>query len=280
MIGYRLTECQGAFWRDNQGGLLALSPPFLLGSLDPSKARHILRHTGALFIRWESDFDGSFKGAWWHVIKDDASDLAELSGNTRSKVRRGLKAYNCASLTRKEVVTEGYDVYLSAFSRYKTHERRFSHGEFQDAIKSLPEQVEFWGVREKGTSRLVAFSENYVEEKTCFYNTIWFDVASLKKYSSYVLFYEMNSHYLNERLFRYVSDGARNISHGTEIHDFLISKFGFRRAYSRLHIIYTPWLGVLVKMAYPCRYFLSRVPLPILKKAVVLLNQERCRRMS
>ncbi|MHA7924116.1 MAG: hypothetical protein ACX936_02860 [Marinobacter sp.] len=278
MIGYRLLSAVGLGWRNNQGGLFPLSPPFMLADFDSSCARKVMISEGALFLRWESDFDNGKDTPWWHIIKEGSCSLTDLSSNTRSKVRRGLKAYDCGPLTRSEVFSEGYDVYCSAFARYETHECQFSKDEFFKAIKALPENSEFWGVREKDSGRLVAFSENYIENMTCFYNSIWFEPASLKRYSSYALFFEMNRHYIEERLFRYVSDGARNLSHSTEIHDFLVAKFGFRKAYARLRVVYRPWLGVVVKLAYPFRNLIGRVPLGLFSKARILLKQEEVRR--
>lgn len=232
----------------------------------------------ALFLRWESDFDQSEEGDWWHIIKDSDTSMDALSGNTRSKTRRGLKVFKCEPLTRDTVLAEGYEVYTSAFARYDTHEQKISCKEFNEAVRSLPQQSEFWGVREKISGRLVAFSENYVEDDFCFYNTIWFDPNSLKKYSSYALFYEMNRHYLEYRSFSYVSDGAKSLSHATHIHDFLVAKFGFRKAMARLHVVYSPWIGCAVAITYPFRKWIEKIPLKSFKKVSILLRQEEVRR--
>ncbi|WP_372997150.1 hypothetical protein [Marinobacter sp.] len=279
MIGYRSVFANDMHWRDNQGGLFPLSPPFMISELEESEARKTMKDQGALFIRWESEFDQIKQGAWWHIIKDGACSLSDLSSNTRSKVRRGMKTFRCEAASRDTVLAHGYQVYCSAFSRYETHEARYSAEAFREAVLALPEQTEFWGVWNEATGDMVAFSENFVESDVCFYNTIWFEPSALKKYSSYALFYEMNRHYLEDRGFRYVSDGARSLSHETQIHDFLESKFGFRKAYARLNVIYKPWLGVLVKVAYPFRERIGNVPLGPFKKASVLLKQEEIRRL-
>jgi len=125
---------------------------------------------------------------------------------------------------------------------------------------------------------MAAFSENLVRDGACFYDTIWFEPESLKRYAGYALFYEMNKHYLNERDLRYVSDGARNISHQTNIHDFLEKKFGFRRAYARLRVVYFPGVGIAVRALYPFRRWFSRRSGGLLQKISVLLEQERIRR--
>ena len=48
--------------------------------------------------------------------------------------------------------------------------------------------------------------------------------------------------YLNENNFRYVNDGAKSMSHDTNIQEFLIKKFKFRKAYCQLqegrHLIF------------------------------------------
>lgn len=278
MIGYEFIVHLQTHWRDNQGALFPLSPPCMLKSCSDVDARSVLESHDKLFVRWESAFDQGHHTAWWHIIKDQAVTLSDLSSNTRSKVRRGLKSFDCASISRDTVLSEAYEVYKSAFARYETHEKEFSRNEFLNAVKALPDQTEFWGVRDKVSGALVAFSENYVEAEVSFYNTIWFEPSALRKYSSYALFYEMNLHYLEERKFRYVSDGARSLSHDTQIHDFLESKFGFRKAYARLHVVYAPWLRVAVAVAFPLRNLIEKVRLGPFKKASILLKQEEIRR--
>jgi hypothetical protein len=250
----------------------------MLSEFSVHDAQEIMGGQGALFLRWESGFDQVNSCPWWHIIKDGNPSLADLSSNTRSKVRRGLKAFDCKPISRDTVLGEGYEVYRSAFARYETHEKEFSEVEFVGAVKAMPDQTEFWGVWNKNNDALVAFSENYVEAEVSFYNTIWFEPSALRKYSSYALFYEMNRHYLEERKFRYVSDGARSLSHDTQIHDFLESKFGFRKAYARLHVVYAPWLDASVAAAFPFRNLIKKMPFSPFKKASILLKQEEIRR--
>ena len=51
--------------------------------------------------------------------------------------------------------------------------------------------------------------------------------------------------------FLYVNDGARSISHHTNIQTFLIDKFKFRRAFVKLHIVYRWDIGLAIKILYP-----------------------------
>ena len=195
-------------------------------------------------------------------------------------IKKAAKTYHAKPISRHDVIELGYDVYKKAYERYETYEPMFGEEEFKDAIICLPEATEFWGVYDNLTKEMVAFSENYVESGVCFYVSMWLDPVSMSKFSGYLLFYEMENHYLVDRSFRYISDGARSLSHDTEIHDFLIRKFKFRKAYASLNVAYVPWLRWLVGGFYPLRALIGEVPLNVCKKASVLLKQEEAFRGS
>ena len=278
MIGYSCFEHHGFVWRSHQATLLPGSLPHCDPSYGADVIRKLVVQRNALLARWDQGFDQLQGGEWWHIIKDQPEDIMALSGSTRSKVRRGSKNFTCAPVARERIVAEGYAVDCAAFERYKTFESVLSEDAFRQAVMQLPDATEFWGVRHKPSGELVAFSENLVKQDACFYVTIWFTPESLKQYSAYLLFHEMNKHYLNERAIKYVSDGARSISHDTKIHDFLEEKFGFRKAYSRLSVVYHPLLGPLVNTLFPFRSLIRAVPWGIFQKASVVLEQERIRR--
>ncbi len=219
-------------------------------------------------------------GPWWHVIKDSSSgiELSSYSSKTRNQIRRGLKNFVCIPVDRQFIFENCFDVYKAAFSRYLTHEQLMSQRQFNSAIDSLPCSTEFWVVLRKSNGEIAGFSENYIENSTCFYNSAWFDPSHLRDYCAYALFYSMNRHYLGELGFNYVSDGARSISHATEIHDFLISKFHFRKAYSTLCVEYVTWLRFLIFILVPLKPLISMVSLPSFQKLKVLLTLECIRR--
>ena len=65
----------------------------------------------------------------------------------------------------------------------------------------------------------------------------------------------MNKYYLNENNFKYVNNGTRSISHQTNIHDFLIDKFKFRKAYCKMEIEYAPFFKILINSLSFFGYF-------------------------
>jgi len=279
MIGYDIIKSHNTRWMKHHGTLIPFDPPHVPIDLNRKMAKGLLKKTRTYFIRWNEGFDLSKQTEWWHVIKDGNYDITDLSSNTRSKIRRGLKHFDVIPCTRSFIEENAYEVYFQAFARYKTFEKRFDKQKFRDAIVGLPSNVEFWGVFEKKSERIVAFSENVVSANACFYSTIWFKPESLKRYAAYALIHAMNDYYLNEQKFRYVTDGARNISHSTNIHQFLEQKFLFRKAYSRLRVVYAPLVYLFVRTMYPCRQFFARSTTnSVLSKVAVLLEQERIRR--
>ena len=89
----------------------------------------------------------------------------------------------------------------------------------------------------------------------------------------------MNKYYLNENNFKYVNNGTRSISHQTNIHDFLIDKFKFRKAYCKMEIEYAPVFKMLINSLSFFGYFFSLIPLNIFRKLHVVLYQENIQRI-
>ena len=279
MIGYEHFEHQGFSWRRHHGALVPRCMPHVPPPDGGEGIRRLLIQRRAFFARWEEGFDLTESGEWWHVIKSGEEDFETLSKKVKNQVRRGGKeGFEAALVGRDKIQSEGYAVYRAAFDRYETFEELYSEEQFHQAIARLPAETEFWAVWRLDSGEMVAFSENLVRDNACFYSTMWFQPQALKRYAGYLLIHEMNKYYLNERSLQYVSDGARNISHQTNIHEFLEQKFGFRRAYARLRVVYAPGVGLAVWLLYPLRKWFSRRSAPMLQKVGVLLEQERIRR--
>jgi len=276
MIGYKFIKDNNFLWRDHFSTLLPLSPPIIKSQIDNIKAKKLIKDNSALLIRWESKFDSPKKTKWWHIIKDSQVDLGTYSRNTRSKIRRGEKKYEIFIVTKSIIIDFAYPIYRDTFNSYSTFEPLMSESEFKKEIIDFPEFSEFWIIKHRETKKFVGFSENIILDNTCFYNTIWVTPDAKKKYASYLLFHEMNKYYLNDKDFKFVSDGARSISHQTNIHEFLMSKFGFRKAYCKLNVVYRWDIKLLVKFLFLFKNLFRIIGFN--NKITVLLKQESIRR--
>ena len=276
MIGYELFNAAGSRWRKLHGAAVPYELPHVETPLSEAEARTLLRQSGCLLVRWNEGFDLPHPTSWWHIVKDGDPDLARLSKKVRYQVRQGLKYFSVRQCDRSFISESAYDVYVAAFARYETFEPVYAKARFQSAITEAPPEVEFWGVFDAETGQLCAFADNVVDHGACFYSTMWFTPEALKRFAAYALVQAMNEEYLGRRGLSYVSDGARNISHQTNVHQFLQDKFGFRKAYSRLAVAYAPSVALLVRCLFPFRKaVIARGPFARLR---VLLDQEQLRR--
>ncbi|MGM0520218.1 MAG: hypothetical protein ACQERD_11330 [Campylobacterota bacterium] len=268
---------QNINWLYKHGALIPGLPPHKKVDLSCHEQKELLILSKAYFIRYNTTFDDE-KGPFWYVVKDSFQGLEELSSNTRSKVRRGSKKYYTSIVDKSVLLAYGYRVYVEASRRYETFERMMNEDEFKEYITALDTSYEFWGVFDKDTGNLAAYSQNFIQHGSCFYEELFFTPLSLKKYSSYLLFYDMNKYYLQEKNFRYVHDGSRSLSHDTSIHQFLEKKFKFRKAYAKIELVYRSDVKLAVKLLYPLRSFIYRLRHDIFKKISVLLAHEAIRR--
>ncbi len=271
MIAYK-----GVKWYHYQGALLPRVPPHQEISLNRQEQNELLKLSGALFLRYTDEWKRE-DGEFWFVIKEYFGGIEELSANTRSKIRRGQKRNDVRQVDSEYIAQFGYEVYMRAFEQYDTFIEPMDTKHFEAYIRSK-ERCEYWGVFDKHSNKLVAYSENFTEDDMCHYSTIKFHPEFLKNYTSYILFYEMNRYYLESKKMKYVNDGARSISHETNVQKFLMEKFKFKKAYVRLHIAYRRDVALAVKLLYPLKGLIEKIEHPLFKKISVILKQEAIRR--
>tara|TARA_B100000795_G_scaffold129410_1_gene96432 strand:- start:837 stop:2540 length:1704 start_codon:yes stop_codon:yes gene_type:complete len=258
-------------WRKYNGALVPLSPPHI--DVDVIDIDKKINDTNSYFARWTSDFDSKLENSFWYVINDVPMTIEDYSRNTRSKIRRGLKSCAVKLVTRSEIKEFGFTSYRKAFLRYNTNISPKNHADFMKEIDDLDGKWHFWAIYNINNV-IIGYSQNKITDNYCDYSTIKFHPDFLHIYSSYALFYTMNQYYLNENNFRYVNDGAKSMSHDTNIQAFLIQKFKFRKAYCKLHLYYPPKIHVIVNFLFPLRFLISKIKFGVFKKINVLLNHE------
>ena len=264
-------------WRIYQVALVSTYPPHVNVRVDRHMLATLIKEKGALFARWTDNWDCDGQTSFWYVIKDSFVPLENMLAKQRSEIKRGFKNCDVRMVTREYIENFGYGVYMKASASYSTHLEPMTETDFKNAI-GASEKSEFWAVFIRDTDLLIAYSHNILQDAVCYYSIIKFDPDFLNLYPGYALIHTMNQVYLCDRGFRYVSDGARNISHDTNIQDYLIKKFGFRRAYCRLNILYRPDITVIVKLLFPFRKLFLHARTGILAKVASVLVQEEIRR--
>jgi len=269
MISYK-----GIEWYYYQGALLPKVAPHYEINLTKKEQKELLKISKALFLRYTNEWDRN-DGEFWYIIKDKQEGLENYKSKIRNQIKKGLKNCIVKKVTKDIVANDGYKTYLSAFNNYQTNSSSISKEIFSKSILSSDD--DFWAVYSKDNI-FIGYGQNFLLDNCCNYSSMKFHTKYLNQYSSYALIYTMNEFYLNKNSGLYVSDGARSIAHQTNIQDFLIKKFDFRKSYCRLNIIYRWDINLLVKILFPLKKLLEKQESKILKKISVLLKQEEIRR--
>lgn len=259
----------------NKGVWCFTLAPHLEKKMDCSQCKKLLSH-GGYAVRNVYDFDIKEETEFWYLIKDSFGGFDELTSKMRNKVRRSFNDCDIKQITKKELLSKGYDVYCEAMENYRVKAVASSKDAFIQRINFCKEdEWDFWGVYLKGTETLIAFAMNRVTEDMCGYSTM----KAVPKYQQqhrpyYGLIFEMNRYYLCEKGKKYVSDGARTITNHSNVQSFLSDDFHFRKAFCHLQLVYPFWMRIIIKTLYPFR---NVIPV---RKIKAMLNMEWMARNS
>lgn len=215
----------------------------------------MIKKTRAWMLRNCYDWDSETETNFWEVICDEFYPLEKLPSKTRNQIRRCLRDCNIRILEPQELIkSNGYRVYKEAFGRYHDIAVSILDRNSWEAKISKDNKHEFWGVFEKETGELIAWSMNTVDIRCVQYNTLKAIPAMMNKHYPYFgLLYEMNRYYLNEIGCSYVTDGWRSVTEHSGIQPFLEKNFRFRKAYAAMTLYYAKWLKIIINILFPMR---------------------------
>lgn len=267
-------------WSLYNGALVPDVPPHIEIELSREEANDLLKESKAYFLRWPSEFDCGFETEWWYLVRDESIDLNEFDSGRRRQIKNGLKRCVVKKVDAEYIAQNGYEVYSSAFASYDTFLKPAGQEEFYDNMMSRKDNpvFDFWAAFDATDNNIIAYIMNRLAPDCCVYSTTKYKPDFLKLGVSHALLYEMTNYYLNEMGLKYVYNGARSISHKTNVQEFLIDKLHFRKAFCKLNVVYNPIVGMIVPVLYPFRNIISKINTDIAKKITVLLLQEKIRR--
>lgn len=250
-------------------------PPHEEQKLDDETCHNLLT-MGGLMVRNTYDFDCKEETSFWNLIKDQFGGLDELTGNTRKKVRRSMEKLDFRPVCHELVKAQGFPILKATYDDYAIADRITTVQSFEAYMKECgQEEFDYWGIYDRDNDKLIGFFTVRLWAHACEYGLVAVLPEYKRKNTSYPyygLFYTMNQYYLQEKGFRYVTDGSRSITEHSNIQTFLEEKFHFRKSYCRLAVHYRWWLKIAVTLLYPFRKIIS---LPRIK---AILNMEAMQR--
>lgn len=211
-----------------------------------------------LLARWTTDFDCGYETNWWYCVREAPYTMDNLSKSSRKHIRQALSKTDIKIIDQKEYATEIYRVYEEAVERYRNFVDTTTPEEFIKNLNTEKEKI-YWGAFDKESGILVAYM--IIQEKNDYVNlcTAKFSTRFLRLQASTAMYHVILEYYLNERKFRYVNSGERNINHETNTQEYKIAKFGYKKAFCSLSIAYAPRIKYIIKFLYPIRSLLKLV---------------------
>ena len=228
-----------------------------------AEAKEALAHWGGHFCRWTTDFDCGHETEWWYCLRDTPIELNQFKSKTRNEINRGLRTTSYRLLNADEIkslLPAMYNVAIESFSEYPAKYRpvlkinNFSKS-IEQHVKSATSHV--WGCFDRDTGEMVGYSVCGLVDGVVHLWIVKIRPTFLKNRVNAGLVFTLCKYYLNEQSCHYVCDGQRNIRHETNYQNYLVKTLGFRKAYCRLNIVYSPIMNVVVKILYPIRGLLK-----------------------
>ncbi len=279
--GRRFELVDGKLFVRKEQWIVPFGPAVQSYNLSQTQCKKLLKDLGGIWVQWTDGFGPHADNSeWYAVICRRHTPINDIeSGNTRSKLRRGLKHCEVRKVEAEEIALHGYETYCAAINSYQGHDAQLpTETDFQRRVRSDAPFADIrhqWAVYQY--DKLIAFAQNFVYDKIeVDYTLLKFHPDYLKFYPAYALIYRMNEYYLAEQDFEYVNDGFRSILHQTGIQEFLIKKFGFEKAPTGLHLYFRPPFGQLLHLARLFRRPLAR----FYSKADALFELDRLSRQA
>ena len=231
-----------------------------------------------LLARWTDQFDCGYETNWWYVIKEKPYDPETLSSGARKHIRQALKKCCVRQIDPEAYVEQMYACYTTAHQRYKNGSAAESYEQFRKSCLQRRNGRIFWAGFTADTEQLIGYMIVYEKD-------IYVEIAAAKFHAEYLrycvsdaIYAMILQYYLNERGYRYVSSGERNINHQTNTQEYKIRRFGYRKAYCKLNIAYAPKVRWLIGLLYPFRKLLrvfDRIGMVHMLNAVLKMEEIR-----
>jgi len=268
-------------WRYYNHALLPNCAPHEKADVEILKNKNFwktFRPKRPLFACYTTHFDCGYETGWWHCILDKPFDIATIKSERRRQINQGLQNFDIRVIDVKIYAEQIFDVHKSAWKTYN------KTGKFKIEKEHFCEEVRKWnylvfGAFDKGNDQLVAYYTVKVYPAYICLMTLKANPAAEKKRVNLAINYFVCDFFRKEiENGKYIGGGNRNIYHKTNFQEFLEKNFGFKKAYNHLHIKYVPFVAFLIKILYPFRKIIKKIPFTIANQVSgILLMEEICR---
>ncbi|MBO7597328.1 MAG: hypothetical protein J6T70_09825, partial [Bacteroidales bacterium] len=234
----------------------------------------------AFFANYITDFDVTKPTQWWFTIKDSEYDLTQLQAKKRYEITKARKYCNTCEINPFDYINELFDCYKESFTAYSKH---FGVGDidfssFLKYITSLKNEGcnHFYATFFNESSKLIGFLIITIKDNIVYLKQQKTNPRYEKFNSNAALIDFVLTQYNEQLKVKSVmfSNGSRNIKHETNFNAYLEKYFGFRKAYSKLCVVYRFPFGLIVKMLKPFMNFFEHSESPFLYNIFCVLKMD------
>jgi len=153
-LGHRVVRTASCYWYDLQPRFCIAFPHPRPVSPPHEEIRHVFRAARCLGVRFVGTPDAPGWPSYALIVDDPSYDVAGLSANARSKVRRGLRHCEVRRVEASLARTQGRTAHADTLQRIRCRQGPYEWHRYWDAVEATPE-VEVWGALREGL--LVAY---------------------------------------------------------------------------------------------------------------------------
>lgn len=233
--------------------------------------------------RWTTEFDCGYETNWWYVIKDTPFDINVLKAKRRYEINKGNRNFYVKEINPTETVENIYDVAVAAYAAYpESYRPNVTHDQFVSDVTNW-DFYKVYGAYSVEDDSFCGYACLNKRDVTGNYINFTTMKAIPEKEKLGLNAAMVNKILVDHANFLssggYICDGARSVNHETAFQDYLEKYFEFRKAYCKLHVMYRPAVGILMKMIYPFRKLLKKMgSTRIVGKLNALLRMEEIKR--
>ena len=241
-------------WKYYNHAAISSLAPNEVPNLSPIKDGSIWNIGGKkpLLARWTTDFDCQYETEWWYIVKEAPYIYDELNRSCRKHIRQAMKKCSVQIINPEEYKEELWKCFDCAYGIYKNSINSIGKDYFKNAIH-MNEGIDYWAGFDHESNELIGYMVCGVYKDCVVVRTSKYNPLHMNKGVSDALHHSVLQYYLNEKGMRYVCCGEKTINHETDIQNYLIRTFHFRKAYCKLNLIYRKPIGLIVKMIMPVR---------------------------
>lgn len=254
--GFKVHKSPSGWWYEAGPRFLLAVPTHLPLSLDKSEARSIQRATGALGVRYVTADPADGRESWQVIASGADYCLEGFSGNTRSKLRRGLKKNEIRRISGKELMEVGEQAFLDTVERQGRAERyRLDRWHRLLSAADRAPGIEIWSAWHEGT--MAAYLLVMVFEDVCELYEARSRNDMLRHYPNNALIYTVTEDMLVKRAKREVTFGIEGLEELDSLDSFKLA-MGFSKKLIHQNVIFHPAINTALALK-PMRQLVRRL---------------------